>query len=90
MNKTELIGKMAAKAGISKLAATKALNTALDSIKSTLTRGQRVNLVGFGAFSAAKRRPRMARNPRTGEGIRIPARRVPKFSPGKEFKKAIR
>lgn len=90
MNKNELIEKMAATADISKLSATKALNAALDSIKSTLTRGQRVNLVGFGTFSVAKRRPRMGRNPRTGEEIKIPAMRVPKFSPGKEFRKAVK
>ena len=90
MNKNELIEKMATKAGISKVSGTKALNTALDSIQSSLTRGQRVNLVGFGAFSVAKRGPRIGRNPRTGEEIKIPARRVPKFSPGKELKKAVK
>lgn len=90
MNKNELIEKMAVTADISKLSATKALNAALDSIKSVLTRGQRVNLVGFGTFSVAKRRPRMGRNPRTGEEIKIPAMQVPKFSPGKEFRKAVK
>jgi DNA-binding protein HU-beta len=90
MNKNELIEKMAVKASISKVSATKALNTALDSIQNSLTRGQRVNLVGFGTFSVAKRGSRIGRNPRTGEEIKIPARQVPKFSPGKELKKAVK
>ena len=90
MNKNELIEKISLKADISKLVATKALNTALDSIKSSLTHGERVNLVGFGTFCVANHRPRMGRNPRTGDGIKIPARKVAKFSPSKALRTAIK
>jgi DNA-binding protein HU-beta len=90
MNKNDLIEKMAAAAGINKITATKALNAALNSIQAALQRGQRASLVGFGTFSVVKRGPRVGRNPRTGEEIKIPAMRVPKFSAGKDLKKAVK
>ncbi len=90
MTKAELIEKIAAKAKISKKASNIALNTFVDSVTAALRRGDRVALVGFGTFSVAKRKARIARNPRTGESINVPARKAPKFKAGRELKKAIK
>ncbi len=90
MTKAELIEKIAAKAKISKKAANVALNTFVSSITTALKKGDRVTLVGFGTFSVTKRKARTARNPRTGEPIRVPARKAPKFKAGSFLKKAVR
>jgi DNA-binding protein HU-beta len=90
MTKAMLIDKIAAKAKISKKAANVALNTFVDSVTSALKKGERVSLVGFGTFSVAKRKARIARNPRTGEKINVPARRAAKFKAGRELKNAVR
>lgn len=90
MTKAELIDKIAAKAKISKKAANVALNTFVDSVTSALKKGDRVSLVGFGTFTVAKRKARVARNPRTGEKINVPARRAAKFKAGRELKNAVR
>lgn len=89
MTKAELIGKMAAGAKISKAAAGKALDAFVDGVKASLKKEERVTLVGFGTFSVSKRKARKGRNPRTGKEIKIPARKVPKFTPGKAFKDAV-
>jgi DNA-binding protein HU-beta len=89
MTKAELIGKMAASAKISKAAAGKALDAFVDGVKASLKKEERVTLVGFGTFSVSKRKARKGRNPRTGKEIKIPARKVPKFTPGKAFKDAV-
>lgn len=90
MTKADLIEKISSGAGISKTAANNAVNITLDSIKSALKKGQTVSLIGFGTFSVGKRKARRGRNPRTGEEIKIPATKVPKFSPGKVFKDAVK
>lgn len=90
MTKADLIDKISSGAGISKTAANNAVNITLDSIKSALKKGQTVSLIGFGTFSVGKRKARRGRNPRTGEEIKIPATKVPKFSPGKVFKDAVK
>jgi DNA-binding protein HU-beta len=89
MTKAELIGKMAAGAKISKAAAGKALDAFVDGVKASLKKEERVTLVGFGTFSVSKRKARKGRNPRTGKEIKIPARKIPKFTPGKAFKDAV-
>ena len=89
MTKAELIGKMAAGAKISKAAAGKALDAFVDGVKASLKKEERVTLVGFGTVSVSKRKARQGRNPRTGKEIKIPARKVPKFTPGKAFKDAV-
>ena len=83
MTKEELIAKMAMTAGITKVAASNALSAFTDSVTASLKKGKRVSLVNFGTFLVAKRKARIGRNPRTGESLRIPAARVPKFSAGK-------
>jgi len=89
MNKAELVEKIAAAHGVSKTAAGGAIDTIIDSVTSVLKKGGRVTLVGFGTFSVSQRKARNGRNPQTGSVIKIPARRVAKFTPGIELKKAV-
>lgn len=89
MTKAELIDKVASGAGLSKADASRALDAALDAVKASLKKGQKVTLVGFGTFSVAKRKARKGRNPRTGEEINIAASKTPKFTPGKGLKSAL-
>ena len=89
MTKAELIGKVAADAKISKAAAAKVLGSFIDAVKSSLKKGDKVTLIGFGSFSVSQRKARKGRNPQTGKAIKIPAKKVPKFSAGKAFKEAV-
>ena len=89
MNKGDLIDKIAAANGISKTAAAGAIDTLVDSVTGALKKGGRVTLVGFGTFSVSHRKARNGRNPQTGSVIKIAARRVAKFTPGVELKKAV-
>ncbi|MBI4653979.1 MAG: HU family DNA-binding protein [Nitrospirae bacterium] len=90
MTKAELIDAVAEGAKISKAAAAKAVDSVINGIKKALKKGERVTLVGFGTFSVSKRKARKGRNPRTGEEIKIPAAKVPKFRAGKTLKSAVR
>jgi DNA-binding protein HU-beta len=90
MTKTELIGKMAADANISKAAAEKALGSLTDAIKEGLKKGDKIALIGFGTFSVSERKARKGRNPATGEEINIPATKVPKFVAGSALKEALK
>ena len=89
MNKAELIEAVADSADLSKAAAGRALDAAIDVIKNALKKGDTVTLVGFGTFSVRKRAARTGRNPRTGEAIKIKASKVPGFKAGKALKDAI-
>lgn len=89
MNKGELIDRIAKDAKISKVQAGNALNSALEGVVSTLKKGGKVTLVGFGTFSTSSRKARIGRNPQTGAPLKIPAKKVAKFAPGAELKKAI-
>lgn len=90
MTKSDLVEKIASDAGLSKADAQRSLDAMIDNIKKALKKNQKVTLVGFGTFSVSKRKARKGRNPRTGEEIKIPASKVPKFTPGKGLKDAIR
>ena len=90
MNKEQLVEKVADKTGATKKDAMDILNTALDMVATTLKRGEKVTLVGFGTFLVRKRKAREGRNPQTGAKIKIPAKRVPAFTAGKELKTAVR
>ena len=90
MTKAEMVEKMADAADISKVAAGKALAAAIDGIKASLKKGQKVSLVGFGTFSVHKRKARKGRNPQTGAEIKIAAAKVPKFTAGKGLKTAVK
>jgi DNA-binding protein HU-beta len=89
MNKGDLIDKISATNGISKTAAGGAIDTIVDAVTAALKKGSRVTLVGFGTFSTSQRKARNGRNPQTGGVIKIAARRVAKFTPGVELKKAV-
>ena len=89
MNKNDLVAAVAASTGLSKTDATKAVDAVFDSITGSLKKMQEVRLVGFGTFSVAKRAASEGRNPRTGEKIKIPASKRPKFSAGKGLKDAV-
>jgi DNA-binding protein HU-beta len=89
VNKTELIEHIAKHADISKAAATRALESTIGAVKTTLKKGGSVSLVGFGTFAVGKRAARVGRNPRTGDAIKIKAAKVPKFRPGKALKDAL-
>jgi DNA-binding protein HU-beta len=85
MNKAELIDKISKDAGLTKVQANQALDAFTSSVVTTLKKGDRVTLVGFGTFSVSERAARNGRNPQTGAVIKIKARKVPKFKAGKEF-----
>jgi DNA-binding protein HU-beta len=89
MNKADLIDKIAASTGISKSNAAMAIDTMVDSVTAALKKGDRVTLVGFGTFAVSQRKARNGRNPQTGAVIKIAARKVAKFTPGVELKKAV-
>ena len=90
MTKAELVARIVKKAKITKRQANLAVDTFIDGVTAALKRGQRVSLVGFGTFSVAKRKGRKGFNPKTRRPIKIPAKRVPKFRPGKALKEAVR
>ena len=90
MNKAELIDAVAVNADLSKAAAGRALDAALEAITKALKKKDTVTLVGFGTFSVRKRSARIGRNPKTGEEIKIKASRVPGFKAGKALKDAIK
>lgn len=89
MNKGDLIEHIAKDARISKTQATNALNSTLSNIERTLRRGGKVTLVGFGTFTVGKRKARTGRNPQTGAALKIPARKVARFAPGADLRKAV-
>ncbi|MCS6787053.1 MAG: HU family DNA-binding protein [Thiobacillaceae bacterium] len=89
MNKSELIDAIASSADISKAAAGRALDAAMEAVKKALKKGDMVTLVGFGTFYVGKRAARTGRNPRTGAAIKIKAAKVPKFRPGKALKDSV-
>jgi DNA-binding protein HU-beta len=90
MTKAELIETMAKDAGISKVAATKALDSFMDSVSKALKkRSGKVTLVGFGTFKKVYRKTRKGRNPQTGELIKIKGKNVVKFMAGKKLKDSL-
>jgi len=89
MNKADLIDRIAAGTKISKAQAATAIDTLVDSVTGALRKGDRVALIGFGTFSVSQRKARNGRNPQTGTVIKIAARKVAKFTPGAELRKAV-
>ncbi|MCF8231927.1 MAG: HU family DNA-binding protein [Bacteroidales bacterium] len=90
MNKAELIEAMASKADLTKADAKKALDAFIDATTKSLKKGDRVALVGFGSFSVAKRAARTGRNPKTGQEMQIPAKKVVKFKPGADLSDSVK
>jgi DNA-binding protein HU-beta len=89
MNKTELTAALAANSGLSKKDAEKALNAFVDVVTDALSNGDKVQVVGFGSFEVKDRPARTARNPRTGEEIKIEASKAPVFKAGKALKDTV-
>ena len=90
MNKQDIVAKIASDTGITKTAASAAVDSLIDGITRTLKKGDSVSFVGFGTFKTSNRKARTARNPQTGAAIKIPKRRVARFSAGKALKQAVK
>jgi DNA-binding protein HU-beta len=89
VNKAQLVEKVATETKMTKSQAELVLDATLSTIQKSVQKGDEVKLVGFGTFSKAARKARVGRNPQTGEEVKIPATKVPKFRPGKEFKELL-
>jgi nucleoid DNA-binding protein len=89
MNKQDLISKIAQDTGLTKSNAAAAVDSFIEGIAKSLKKGQPITFVGFGTFKTAQRKARTARNPQTGASIKIPKRRVVRFSAGKALKQSL-
>jgi DNA-binding protein HU-beta len=89
VTRADLVVRMAEASGWPKAATERALRAMLAAMRNALRHGEPVTLVGFGTFAVARRKPRMMRNPRTGQAIAV-AGRIPRFKPSKELKQALR
>ncbi|MBR5245102.1 MAG: HU family DNA-binding protein [Clostridia bacterium] len=89
MNKTELIAAIAEKTNLTKKDSELALAAALEAITEALVEGDKVQLIGFGSFEIKNREAREARNPRTGETIKVAASKAPVFKAGKALKDKV-
>ncbi|MBP6985551.1 MAG: HU family DNA-binding protein [Alphaproteobacteria bacterium] len=89
MNKNDLINYVANETGLKKSQACCAIDCCFEAISRSLSRQEDVRLVGFGTFTVSTRKATEGRNPRTGEKIRIPATRLPKFKAGKALKECV-
>jgi nucleoid DNA-binding protein len=90
VNKAELVARVARDTGLTKVAVLRALDGVLDQVARSLRKGEPVKLVDFGTFLVSRRKPRAAHNPATGEPMRVPGRRWPRFAPGKGLRKLVR
>ncbi|OPL17538.1 MAG: hypothetical protein AVO38_00725 [delta proteobacterium ML8_D] len=90
MNKAELVDDISSKTNLSKKDVASVIDAMENSITSTLAKGGKVSLVGFGTFQVSERKARTGLNPRTRETIRIPATTVPKFVAGKGLKEKVK
>ncbi len=86
MVKAEMVARLAQKMGISKKEADVVVKTVFGTIVESLSNGEKVELRGFGSFRVKNRNPRKSRNPKTGEIVHVPAKKVPFFRPGKDLK----
>ncbi|MFZ2897162.1 MAG: HU family DNA-binding protein [Saprospiraceae bacterium] len=89
MNKGDLVTKVAEASKITKAQATTAVNTVFDAIAGSLKAGDKATLIGFGTFSVSERKARTGRNPQTGASIKISAKKVVRFKPGKELSDTV-
>ena len=88
MAKADLVARVA-ETGMTKKQAAAAVDAMIGAIKKSLSKGEKVSLVGFGSFSVKRRKARTGRNPRTGRPLKIAAKKVPAFSAGKGLKDAV-
>ena len=90
MNKEELIAEISKKAKVTKKAASDVLAATINVIQTSVKKGEKVTLVGFGTFERRSRAARTGRNPQTGATLKIAAKKVPAFSAGKKFKELLK
>jgi len=90
MNKQDLVARIAQQTGATKASTAAAVDSLLQGITHALKKGEAITFVGFGTFRTTQRRARVAKNPRTGDAITIPKRRVVRFTAGKALKTAVR
>jgi DNA-binding protein HU-beta len=90
VTKADIVRRIATTTGWSNAVTDRAVRSMLVAIRTALKRGDMVTLVGFGTFSAARRKPRTVRNPRTGRTITVAGGRLPRFRPSRELKQAVR
>ncbi len=90
MTRSDLVEELASRFGqLAHRDAEFAVKTILDAMGDALARGHRIEIRGFGSFSISRRPPRLGRNPRSGESVQIPEKRVPHFKPGKALREAV-
>jgi len=89
MNREELVQEISKKASVTQKEAATVLSALIDTIQKSVSKGNKVTLVGFGTFEPRKRSARIGRNPQNGKELKIPARTVPAFSAGKKFKTIV-
>ena len=90
MTRSDLVEELAARfPQLTHRDAESAVKTMLDAMSDALVRGHRIEIRGFGSFSVNRRPPRIGRNPRSGESVQIPEKRVPHFKPGKALREAV-
>ena len=89
MNKTELVATVAEKSGLTKKDAERVVSAAFETIATELSKGEKVQISGFGIFEVKEREARVGRNPRTKEAIEIPASKVPAFKASKALKDIV-
>ena len=89
MNKASLVSYVAGKTGLTKKAVTEAVDAMVEAVVTTVKKGDTVTLTGFGTFKVSDRKARNGRNPITGAALKIPAKKVPVFKAGKEFKDMV-
>ncbi len=89
MGKTDLVKEVAKKAGVTQKDADKCVNAFLETVEEQLAKKDKVSITGFGTFESRKRQARKGRNPQTGKEMKIPAKHVPAFRPGKKLKEKV-
>jgi DNA-binding protein HU-beta len=89
MNTDDLTRAVAAKNNMTLTQTRDVLNSTFDIIQTSVKKGDRVNITGFGVFNRVERKKRTARNPITGDAVKVPAKKVPVFKAGKTFKEAV-
>ena len=89
MTKADIVDEIAERTGLTKKDVADTVDAFLDAVSKSLASGQHIEIRGFGTFKVKDRKPRLARNPRTGESVPVPARRVPLFKVSKELKEIV-
>ncbi len=89
MTKMELIKLIAEKMGITQKESAEAVNLILESMADTLSKGESIKIKGFGVFNVKQMEEKIARNPKTGEKVKVPPKKVVRFKPGKELKEMV-